>query len=45
MFGVELGKHITVGVGLMTKLDQERRKKSAQALLLIFPKIAVEERQ
>ena len=45
MFRVEIGKHVIEGVGLMAKLDEQRREQPMQLLLLMFPEVAIEERQ
>ena len=45
MFRVEIGKYVVVGVGLMAKLDEQRREQPTQLLLLVLPKVTIEERQ
>ena len=43
MFQIEFEESIIVGIGLITELDQERRKKPAAVLLLVLPEITIEE--
>lgn len=45
MFRVEIGKYVVVGVGLMAKLDEQRREQPMQLLLLMLPEVTIEERQ
>ena len=45
MCGIESGKDIMVGVGLVAKLEQNRREQPTQVLLFVFPEVILIERE
>ena len=45
MFRVESGEDVIIGVGLMAKLNEQRREQPTELLLLVLPEVKIEERQ